>query len=243
MRSKFIVVSSILALVAVISLVNILFASSLTSPLAKLDPARVPTQDELVSFPMIVNEDSLLPNDSATLYSATLETVSYLTQYEMFNPSTTEIATSVHTFYAENGDVVSTVPFLTGSEQYTLVNVEDHTQAGYSGDVVINADYPFTVSLILFPTANFSIENINGLTVTYTNSSGDYDQVLWEFGDGITSTVDAPVHTFEFPGEYITTLKVTKLNCSGSIPECVSEYSDTIDLIKERVFLPIIVAE
>jgi len=243
MRSKFIVVSSILALVAVMSLVNILFASSLRPPLARFYPAHGPTQDVLVNVPMVINEDLLLPSDSATVYSETLENVSYLTQYEIFNPSTTESATSAHTFYSENGDVAGTTTFLTGPKQYTLVNVEDHTQAGYSGDVVIAADFPVTVSLITFPTANFSIENINGLTVTYTNSSVDYDHVLWEFGDGITSTVESPVHTFELPGEYMTILKVTKLNCSGSIPECVSEYSDTVDLINERVFLPIVVTE
>jgi len=178
------------------------------------------------------------PNESLTLLFPSNSTTD-----KIFNPSTTESATSAHTFYSENGDVAGTTTFLTGPKQYTLVNVEDHTQAGYSGDVVIAADFPVTVSLITFPTANFSIENINGLTVTYTNSSVDYDHVLWEFGDGITSTVESPVHTFELPGEYMTILKVTKLNCSGSIPECVSEYSDTVDLINERVFLPIVVTE
>lgn len=246
MRSKFIVISSILALVAVISLVNILFASSLTPSmpsLAGLDPAYVPTQDELVSFPTVINEDSLLPSDPSPIYSETLENVSFSTHYELFNPSTTVSVTSVHLFYGENGEIVGSPAFLTGPEQYTLVNVADHTQAGYSGDVVISADSPFTVSLIPFPTANFSIENVNDLTVTYTNYSEGYDHILWEFGDGITSTVDAPVHTFESPGEYTTTITVTKLNCSVSIPECVSEYSDVFELIREMVYLPIIVTD
>ena len=50
------------------------------------------------------------------------------------------------------------------------------------------------------------------LTVTFTNtSSGDYSDILWDFGDGITSmqTSDTHTHTYTMPGVYTVTLTVS----------------------------------
>jgi len=38
----------------------------------------------------------------------------------------------------------------------------------------------------------------------------DYDSVVWDFGDGTTSTSNEPVHTYELPGTYTVKLTVTK---------------------------------
>ncbi len=245
MRFKFIVVSSITAFVAILSLVNILFASSLgiSSPVLPIDRADISAQVEIVNSSSGVAVDLEKPEMPVAVYSETLENVTYSTLYEIFNTSTSESMSSLHVFYGENNEIVGTATFFTDPEQYSLVTVEDYTQAGYSGDVVITADYPFSVSLVVFPTAHFSIESIRGLTVTYTNASVNYDHVLWEFGDGITSTVDSPVHTYEHPGVYTTTLKAVKLDCSGGVPGCVSVYAETFELIVETVFLPIIMTE
>lgn len=244
MRSKFIIVSTIAAFVAFLSLVNILFAGSLTfvdQSNSLKDRANINIHDDIASFFMDSNADNLMGGDPSPVFSTTLEGVDFSTQYEIFNPSTTETGTSVHQFNKANGLIINSVPYLTEPEQVTLVKASDHTYAGYTGDVVISADFPFTITLITFPTAYFSIQNIDDLTVTYSNFSTGHNHVLWDFGDGITSTVDSPVHTYAYPGEFLTTLKVTKLNCSISIPECVSEYSEVVDLIKEKVFLPFIV--
>jgi YD repeat-containing protein len=59
--------------------------------------------------------------------------------------------------------------------------------------------------------ANFSANPVTGtapLTVTFTNSSqpsGAITAYLWKFGDGVTSTITNPVHSY-LPGYYTVTL-------------------------------------
>jgi PKD repeat protein len=55
------------------------------------------------------------------------------------------------------------------------------------------------------PTSEFA-----PLTAAFTNTSASgYTSVLWDFGDGVTSTVDAPTHTYTANGNYTVTLEVT----------------------------------
>lgn len=63
------------------------------------------------------------------------------------------------------------------------------------------------------PTSNFTFV-VNGLLVTYTNTSSDSDGTVvsssWSFGDGSPSSGAVnPVHTFSSSGTYNTTLTVT----------------------------------
>jgi PKD repeat protein len=61
--------------------------------------------------------------------------------------------------------------------------------------------------------AGFTASPISGaapLTVTFTNTStGSYTTSLWSFGDGITSVLTSPTHTYSLPGVYTTTLTVS----------------------------------
>jgi len=58
---------------------------------------------------------------------------------------------------------------------------------------------PVTVTANIPPTAGFTY-SINGLTVTFTDTSSDPDGTivswLWNFGDGNTSTLQNPIHTY-----------------------------------------------
>ncbi|MCK5820730.1 MAG: PKD domain-containing protein [Bacteroidales bacterium] len=58
------------------------------------------------------------------------------------------------------------------------------------------------------PVALFS-SAVDGLVVTFTNSSTDADTYAWNFGDGNTSTEMSPVHTYVDFGLYSVTLTVT----------------------------------
>ena len=62
------------------------------------------------------------------------------------------------------------------------------------------------------PVADFTY-SVNGLTVTFTDQSYDPDGTVvswdWNFGDGGTSTLQNPVHTYATDGMYNVTLTVT----------------------------------
>jgi PKD repeat protein len=63
-----------------------------------------------------------------------------------------------------------------------------------------------------YPIADFTY-SIDGLTVTFTDQSYDPDGYivtwLWDFGDGQTSGIPSPVHTYAVDGTYTVSLTVT----------------------------------
>ncbi len=59
-------------------------------------------------------------------------------------------------------------------------------------------------------TANFTVAQ-SLLTATFTNTSSNATSYLWDFGDGMTSTVVSPVHTYAATGTYTVTLSATNV--------------------------------
>lgn len=51
-----------------------------------------------------------------------------------------------------------------------------------------------------------------GQAVTFSNNSTTGEEWEWNFGDGITSTLKNPSHTYRLPGSYTVILKVDKKN-------------------------------
>lgn len=74
------------------------------------------------------------------------------------------------------------------------------------------------------PTAGFSAQT-SGLTAILTdNSSDDVTSWFWDFGDGVTSTAQNPIHTYSNAGNYLICLTVTSI-CGSSqvcLPVAVS---------------------
>jgi PKD repeat protein len=68
------------------------------------------------------------------------------------------------------------------------------------------------------PTADFAANPVTGvapLTVAFTDqSSGNPTSWRWDFGDGATSTIQNPTHTYAAPGTY--TVSLTATNVAGS---------------------------
>ncbi len=64
------------------------------------------------------------------------------------------------------------------------------------------------VEVLPLPMAGFTY-TAQGLVVTFTNASQNATAYLWDFGDGITSTLENPVHTYAAAGTYTVTLMVT----------------------------------
>jgi hypothetical protein len=70
------------------------------------------------------------------------------------------------------------------------------------------------------------------LTVVLTNTSScDYTSSTWDFGDGVTSTLSNPTHTYTDAGTYTVTLTV-----SGTIDICTETKVRYITVLYESVF-------
>jgi PKD repeat protein len=74
------------------------------------------------------------------------------------------------------------------------------------------------------PTAIFST-SIDGMDVTFTNSSKDADTYAWNFGDGGSSSDLSPVHTYAENGDYSVSL-----TASGEGGQDVMTQTVTIDV-------------
>jgi hypothetical protein len=77
--------------------------------------------------------------------------------------------------------------------------------------------------LINNPSANFS-ESISGNTATFTNSSSSINSTLnyyWNFGDGNTSSVQNPSHTYATNGTYTVTLIASNCIFSDTITNTI----------------------
>ena len=123
----------------------------------------------------------------------------------------------------------------TSSEQNPVVTYSE--PGSYSLSVIVmNADGQSTTDFVDFitvsdiPVALFDIE-LNGPSIGLTNNSEGADEVLWDFGDGNTSTEDSPTHTYDNPGTYMVTLTVTNI-CGSTVisEEVVIIPSSTEDL-------------
>lgn len=74
--------------------------------------------------------------------------------------------------------------------------------------------------------------NINGMEVSFTSLSLNVNvdtTYLWDFGDGITSTEENPIHTFIGEGFYTVSLQVTNLDNSTSTSDNVINLSGSIN--------------
>jgi PKD repeat protein len=67
------------------------------------------------------------------------------------------------------------------------------------------------------PLANYS-SSVNSLNVNFTNTSSGGTSYLWNFGDGTTSTLASPSHTFSNTGAYNVCL--VTINACGTNQKC-----------------------
>ena len=84
------------------------------------------------------------------------------------------------------------------------------------------------LQVIPLPTAGFDLAITGLYTVQFANLSTYAQDLLWDFGDGNSSTETDPEHIFAGPGSYLITLSVQ--NACGS-----SLFSDTLELLPPAV--------
>ncbi len=107
------------------------------------------------------------------------------------------------------GNPSATYVWSTGASSQSVIATQTGT---YSVQVTSNVGCVGSDSVALVvnysPTADFTFLNVSGQTFDFTNvsTSGSY---LWDFGDGITSNLQSPTHTYAIDGTYEVTLIVT----------------------------------
>ena len=108
-----------------------------------------------------------------------------------------------------------------------LPEIEDYTfQLLVSSDCYpMLSTAPIFLTLQTAPTATFDY-TIQGNRVLFNNTSSDADTYIWDFGDGQTSEVESPDHTFSQYGNYTVTL--------NAINDCDTvTFSQIINLLNE----------
>ncbi len=84
----------------------------------------------------------------------------------------------------------------------------------FGSDVQVKTAF---ITVIGFPTASFTVDS-TGLTISLINNSQNADSYMWSFGDGNTSMLQAPTHTYALPGHYVVQLTAQN-QCGASILE------------------------
>ncbi|MGD2148925.1 MAG: PKD domain-containing protein, partial [Anaerolineae bacterium] len=89
------------------------------------------------------------------------------------------------------------------------------------------------------PVADFVAAPTSGivpLTVVFTNTSiGAHTDSLWQFGDGLTSTLESPTHTYASVGSYTVTLSI---DGPGGADGAIREAYITVEPYK--IYLPLV---
>lgn len=92
----------------------------------------------------------------------------------------------------------------------------DNPQPAYWRFVLVHYDDPNQEPPIPGPSPSAGFDmSMDGLTITFTNTTVNGQTYLWEFGDGNTSTEQNPTHTYATGGIYDIKLTATNANGSG----------------------------
>ena len=99
-----------------------------------------------------------------------------------------------------------------------------NSPGSYTVSLTVTSSYGFATTLMnkmvdvySWPNANFTY-TISGDTISITNTSAGATSYNWNFGDGITSTLQNPQHVYTFGGNYFLCLNVANIHgCWDSI--------------------------
>lgn len=94
----------------------------------------------------------------------------------------------------------------------------------YQGDACSSIRTPVTATVGSLPTAGFSMSSV-GLTVQFTDASTGADEVVYDFGDGNTSTDFNPSNTYATWDDYTVCQVVTNTCGSDTLCQSTSQLS------------------
>ncbi len=125
--------------------------------------------------------------------------------------------------------------YLVACAMFCAIFQETVSGVNFTGDVTLaNANYFHGIAdtIILnnkplwrINTYNLHAEfthQLNGNQVIFTNNSANYESVLWDFEDGLTSTELNPQHTYNTTGNKTVTLTVYNGDCSETYTKTIT---------------------
>ncbi len=112
------------------------------------------------------------------------------------------------TYSWSNGATTRSITVTTGGSYIvTVTNADPCDGAGASNPVVVTVNTK--------PSAS-ATHTANGLEVSFTNTSSNATNYIWDFGDEIASLQSSPTHTYNQPGNYTVKLIAENANCSDT---------------------------
>ena len=117
---------------------------------------------------------------------------------------------------------------------------------GPSG-TVINCVSEICKTIYVYPTCNLQAnftwhaDSVNAQKIWFTNTSAPItstDSIRWTFGDGSSSNLMNPDHTYAQAGTYTVCLRVQKRSTPGGVYNCVSEICKTVVVLTSCNFQP-----
>jgi hypothetical protein len=180
-----------------------------------------------------------------------IRNITNATQYTILNPNSS-VALSYHEYLDETASVIAFILEETPPGGTDTFTVGDHVPGGYEGYAIISSDMPISITIDTGPAdfleAGFEAGPVIGSapqTVVFTNTSSGHDTSLWSFGDGMTSPLPSPTHTYTMPGSYTATLTVSLTGCFLNQPHYNPTASAVIQIKgfpESDVFMPAVLA-
>jgi len=153
-----------------------------------------------------ISADTLCPGDSIVVNYTASGT------FNAGNVFTAELSDALGAF----GSPVSIGSILSTTSGSINATIPPGTTAGTgyrirvvsSNPAVTGSDNGSNIVVGAYPTANFN-SNVNGFNVQFIDNSSGGTSWSWDFGDGNTSNLQNPTHTYTTAGNYTVCLTVT----------------------------------
>jgi hypothetical protein len=190
--------------------VDILFSSVLTSPLTLgtyTATLWIHENDPVTSYPQIpvsmhVVEAFVDPAPSFETNAALCfgETAVFTnTSLEGMPP------TEYYLWDFGDGVTMTSTTTETVTHDYAAAGVYTVSLTAHQKQTDVEVIFTDTIQVKPLPLADFSY-TVDGLAVNFSNTSANATSYAWDFGDGATSTLENPTHTYAAPGDYLVSL-------------------------------------